>query len=456
MESNNYYDIAINGGKVCFFNPDHFDDCNIGIKDGKICAITRKAIRANKIIEVKNKIVAPGFIDFHSHVDGKLYSGECMVLHGATTTIGGERGFNSGIMRKLHENGFVINQGNYVSHSFLLRKAVGIHNPYSCANKIEIRFMMELAEEFFRNGAFGIHFGLEFVPGTSIEEILLLASVAAKYGKPIIIHSRKDGKEALKSIKEVIEISRQTNAPIHILHLEYMVGYDGVMEKALEMLNNAIEKGADVSADTGLYDAFPTCIGSSILDEGWQRKYRQGTNYENLIISSGLFAGKKCTKMDFEYLRNMLPNTLVTAFVLDVEPIVHALKEPFIFVSTNGADGPHYIGAGHPETAGTFPRLIRKYVREDKVISLIEAIKKCTYNPSKRFGIKNKGCIKKGYDADLVIFDYDTIFDRADYINYGDPNEPPIGIEYVLVNGKIVVQNGSLSGEKNAGRVLNS
>ncbi len=449
-------DIAINGGMVCSFNPDCLQKRNIGIRNGKIVLISEEKINGTKEIDASGKIVAPGFIDFHSHVDGKQFSGECMVRQGATTTIGGERNFDGIRVRQIFERGFIMNQGYYISHSFSLRKAVGIDNPYRAATEREQMMMRELAEEFFINGAFGIHFGLEFVPGTSKEEIVSLSEVAEKYRKPIVVHSREDGRKALESLEEIIEIAQETGAAMHILHLEYMLGYNGVMKTALERMKKAIREGADISADTGVYAAFPACIGSSIFDDGWREKYRKGTDYDSLVISSGAYAGEPCTKENFDYLRKMLPNTLVTAFVLDKDTIAEALREPFVYVSTNGADGPHYEGAGHPETSGTFPRLMKQYVRENKTLELTEAIKKCTYLPAVRFGIEKRGNIKIGYYGDIVIFDFDRIEDRAYFMGAGNPNMAPEGISSVLVNGQVVVDHGQLEYGMQPGLYLNT
>lgn len=448
-------DIAINGGTVCSFAPDIMEKKNIGISNGKIAAVSKRKIEGKVVIDATGKTIAPGFIDFHSHVDGRQFSGECMARQGATTTIGGERNFDGIRVRQIAERGFILNQGYYISHSFTLRKAVGIKDPYRKATYRERRMMEELAEEFLRNGAFGIHFGLEFVPGTGKEELVSLAAVAKKYRKPIVVHSREDGRKALKYLKEIIEIAKETGVAVHILHLEYMVGYENAMETALVMLKKAMKEGADISVDAGVYGAFPACIGSSIFDDGWREKYREGTGYDSLVISSGVYAGKRCTKEYFEYLRKMLPNTLVTAFVLDENTISKALKESFVYVSTNGADGSHYEGAGHPETAGTFPRLIKKYVREEGLLSLTEAIKKCTYLPAKRFGIENKGNMVKGYDGDIVIFDCNKIADRAEFMGVGDPNCPPAGIDYVIVNGQITVRGGMIESGVQAGKFLN-
>ena len=131
-----------------------------------------------------------------------------------------------------------------------------------------------------------------------------------------------------------------------------------------------------------------------------------------------------------------------------------ALKKDYIYVSTNAADGPHYPGIGAPEVAGTYPRLLGKYVRENRTLPLIEALRKITILPARRFGIDNVGEIKQGMNADIVIFDPDTIDDRADFIGRGRPDLPPVGIDYVIVNGEIVVDHGELTENTKAGRLI--
>lgn len=313
--------------------------------------------------------------------------------------------------------------------------------------------MENLAERFMENGAFGITFGLEFAPGTSSYEIVNLAKIAKKYNRMMTVHLRKDGLEALQYFEEIIKTAEITGVRIHILQLMYMVGIGGAMEKGLSLIEEAIGKGLDITADSGVYDAYSACIGTSIFDPGWEQEYGDYC-VNDLLISSGFYMGEYCTPQLFDYLRKEFPSTLVTAFVCDSDAIITAMKKPYVYISTNAADGPHYPEMGAPEVSGTFPRLIGRYVRDKQALSFLEAIKKITILPAKRFGIEGKGCIMEDMDADLVIFDYKKIIDNAEHMGQGLPDSPPEGIKYVFVNGKIVVEGNKLTDKLHAGKLL--
>lgn len=449
-----FYDIVINNGCIIDPKEELITNTNIGVKNGKIKTLSKERLSGTKEINAKNMIISPGFIDFCSHVDGNLYSGCCIARQGGTTTIGGYRNFDGKAIKKIAEEGFIINHGFCISHSFTLRIASGIENPYRPATKKEIKTMAYLAEKFIEYGALGIHFGLEFFPGTSKDEIINIARISKKYNCLILIHMRKDGLEALDYFDDILITAKKTEAPIHILKLMYMVGIGNAMDPTLEMIDLAREQGFDITADSGIYDAFPACLGSCIFDPGWENEYR--CSYDKLLISSGIYAGNYCNKELFHKLRNDFPDTLVTAFVCNYNDIPKILRKPYIYISTDAAHGPHYPGIGHPETSGTFPKLIGYYSKEKNLINLLEALKKITILPAKRFGLKQKGWIGIGSDADLVIFDYSKIIDKAEYINSGNPNASPEGIEYVIVNGEIVVEKGITYDYRRPGRLLNN
>jgi len=442
------YHTVIKNGTVISFDPDIEENFNIGIEDGKICCITKEEITGETEIDARSKYVAPGFIDFHSHVNGRIFSAECLARQGATTTIGGERNFDASIIRKIETEGFLINHGFYISYSFTLRKAVGLQDPSQKASRKQIDDMIALAERFFEFGVLGIHFGLEYAPGTSEEELVDLLTLAQKYNKIAMVHLRKDGYESIESLDEIIRVAKKTGAAINILHLMYTAGLEGLMDDFLNRVQAAREDGCDITVDTGVFAAYPTFSGSSCLGEDWGRGYGEGIGEDRLMVSSGIYAGQRCDKGLFQYLRKEFPTTLITAFVYDEKQIEHALKPSFVYVSTNAAYGPHYEKIGHPETAGTYPRLVGEYVRSRKVLTLHDAIWKISYGPAQRIGIKNKGNIQVGMDADITIFDFDKIDAFSDYVGYGNPNEMPAGIEYVIVNGNIIVKDNEICADK--------
>lgn len=458
MSTAEKFDLVIKNGHVITFDPPKIlKKYNIGIKSGKNEKITKSALEGEKEIDAKGRYVSPGFIDFHSHVAGQLFSAECVVRQGVTTTIGGERNFNGKLIKDVVENGFLLNQGFYVSHSFTLRRAAGCTNVYYPASHSEIMDMKELAGKFLESGAFGIHFGLEYVPGTSREELIQLCQVAKEYDRPVLIHTRGDASIALEQFDEIEELALGVGAAIHLLHITYQIGYTGVMDEGLKRIEKIIKDGGNITADAGLYAAFPNCIGSSILDRDWIQRYKEvdpAFSEERVLLSSGIYAGERCTPEKFKFIRDNYPATLVAIFACDEREIEKAIVKPYVFISSNAADGPHYEDVGHPETAGTFPKLIRKYVREKNTLTLLDAIYKITAGPAKRFGLAGKGNIRKGYDADIVIFSYDDIKDRADYPGNGDPNATPEGIDFVIVKGDVVCENNIFTGKYNSGTFL--
>lgn len=454
------FDLVIDGGKIVDFevqsDKDAFPVKHVGIKAGKIKKISSNPLRGLARINAEGKIVSPGFIDFDSHVCGNPYSGACLVKQGGTTTLGGLRHINGTVVKDIEENGFVVNQGYFISHSFSLREAAGITNIYKGANKSQVQMMSDLAARFLEYGAFGIFFGLEFVPGTSLGEMIALSSVAKQYDKVAVFHIRKDGLEGIHYLEEIYNTGRQSGAKIHLVQLSNNIGVgETVMEKGLKSIDMAIGTGLDITADSGVYEAFSACIGTSIFDPGWEAGY-ENCSVTDLLITSGPYMGKYCTKDLFQYLRKEYPETLVNAFVGNDNSISMPMKKKYVYISTNAADGPHYPGMGAPEVSGAFPRFIGRYVREKKVLSLRDALAKITILPAKRFGIPHKGELKEGKDADLVIFEYEKIKDTAKYVGQGSPDTAPEGISHVVVNGQVVVEGGRLTGILKAGKLIKS
>lgn len=452
------YDLVVKDGNVITFLDGHgkmLKGMNIGINGDKVIIVTKQPITGSVELDAKGKCVSPGFIDFHSHVNGRRFSAKCLLQQGVTTTIGGERNFDAGIIKCIEDRGFLINHGFYISYSFTLRRAVGIKDPTQRASSSEIKNMIKLEERFFEFGALGIHIGLEYVPGTYEDELIEILKVAKKYNRVAMIHLRRDGYDAIESLEEVIRAAKVTGAAVNILHVMYTAGFEKLIDDFIERIDIARKEGCDITADSGVYAAYPTFSGSMIWDDNWFRKYKEGVSEANLLVSSGIHVGEFCDKALFDHLRHHFPATLITAFIYEEDQIAHAIRPSWMMISSNAAYGPHLEGVGHPEGAGTFAKLLGEYVREKGVLSLFDALKKITYLPAQRFGLTGKGNIQSGMDADLTVFDIETVCANSDYVSIADPNEPPDGIDAVIVNGHIVLQKKQLcNGVENFGRLI--
>ena len=246
----------------------------------------------------------------------------------------------------------------------------------------------------------------------------------------------------------------KTGARIHISHLAYQFGvYPEVMEMALIMISNAVRKGLPLMCDSGMYEAFATFIQSAVFDEGWNERYN--CRLSDLMISSGKYVGQRCTREIYDYVRKeeSESETVGTAFVGVLPDLGLAIKQPFTMISTDAGLGDK-PGSGHPQDAGTFPRVFQKLVREQGVLTMMEAVKKSTWLPAQQMRLKNKGWIGIGADADIVVFDPRTIRDNADYVGIGQPDAQPTGVEYVIVNGVAIISDSVVQEGKLPGKIL--
>lgn len=453
------YDITICGGTIIDPRTEIQTVANIGIKDGKIAIVTREKITGKKEIPAAGMVVCPGFIDIHSHLNFPLYPAWLSAKQGITTCLSGNCGINKqmpikDLLSEIEAQGYPINFATLVGHSWTLRELVGITDPHATATTEQTAEMVQLAKQALEEGAFGISFGLEYAPGVNEAEILPLVQLAAKYDKLAPIHIRTDALNFAIGLREAISLMEQTGARIHISHLAYQFGvHPEVTEMALVMISNAIKRGMPLMCDSGMYEAFATFIQSAVFEEGWHERYN--CRLSDLIVSSGKYLGQRCTPEIYNCVRTEASesDTIGTAFVGVLPDLALAIKQPYTMISTDAGlvDNP---GDGHPQDAGTFPRVFQKLVREQGVLTMMEAVKKSTWLPAQRMKLINKGWIGTGADADIVVFDPKTIADNADYVGIGKPDAQPTGIEYVIVNGVAIISESIAHEDILPGKVL--
>lgn len=449
------YDIKILNATYYDYDKKEYFTHDIGIKNGKIESIGKSQIGAKHEIDAKGYITSPGFIDIHMHEErlGKydfeqeFYIGERMLNMGVTTAIGGNCGLSLhdpvDFMDKVKSHGAPVNYGLQIGYN-TLRESYGLGNFDKTPDSVQEQ-ILEDVKKLINLGVKGISFGIEYSPAIHFEEMVKVTGLLDPNKHMVSAHYRADTVDSKASVEEIINISRITGIPAQVSHIGSCSGY-GQMEDSLESIEKARQEGLNITADCYPYHAFCTFIGSEVFAEGCIEKWQSG--YEDILLTEPPYKNVHCDQAIFNKVRKDYPQMLAVAFVMKEEEIATALKAPFVMVASDEL----YNGdKGHPRGAGTFPRVLGKYVREENILDLEDALYKMTKFPAEKLQLKTKGQIKLGYDADITIFDPDEIIDQADFIK--DPTAPPIGIEHVIVNGVLGICDGKRT-KSNAGQYI--
>lgn len=433
--------IVINNGLVIDPKNSINDYLNLEITDGKISKISKDKLVGDYEIDATNLCVTPGFIDIHMHEDimkdGKIQIDifERMLKMGVTTAIGGNCGIgpnNIGEYLKEYEKNPLINFKMLLPHK-ILRDYIGAEDRYTSLSSDEIEKMYRYGEKLIKeNNLLGISFGIEYIPGINREELVNLAKLGEN--KIIAVHLRKDGDDIIESCEEFFEIAKYINSHFQISHIGSMAGY-GQMRKFLNYIQNKIDNGLDIGCDCYPYTAFSTHIGSAVFDDGYIESH--GGDYSRLEVLDGKYKGQRCTKEIFNYLRKNSPDTLVAGHLMIDEDIKIAFQDKNVVVASDGLLSES--GNGHPRAVGTFPKFLRKYVLDDKILNLSEGVAKITNQPADFYGLK-AGTLSIGANGDITIFSLDELKDNATF----DKLTSPSGIKYVLVNGSIALKDGEI------------
>lgn len=437
-------DMKIINGKILDLEGKQLIEAELGIRGGKIDAIGSIEEEAKTVLDAKGAIVSPGFIDIHMHeeelelTEGGLDIALPMLQMGVTTAVTGNCGNNrqdfQEMKKLIEERGNPVHYMSYVGHNSMRAKA-GNTSTREASTPEQIEKMREMVNQAVEDGAIGVSFGFEYCPGTSMEEIVgVCEDIKGRQDLLLSAHYRYDADRAPEALDEMALISKLTDIPFQIAHISSLSAF-GNMQQVLDAIDKYVEEGLDLMVDAYPYAAFSTRIGTEVFEEGCFERWNK--TYEDIILTEPPYENMRCTKEIFEDARKNHPQMLAVAEVMKEEEVVLAMQHPLVMVASDGIYRNH---KGHPRGAGTFPRFIGKYVRDEKIMDFYEGMYKITKMPAERLHLKTKGEVKVGYDADLTLFHYDTIIDRADFGSTSQ--DPPEGIEAVIVGGELALHQG--------------
>lgn len=422
---------------------------NLLLEDGRVVAVTQDVPQADRVIDASGRIVCPGFLDIHMHEDpvlpdGTLYRDpekaifRCMLRMGVTTAVAGNCGENkyhpADYLDIVDRDGAAVNVAMLAGHGWF-REQAGATDKYAPATEAQIDAMTDGIRESLARGCLGVSYGIRYIPGMDSEELRRTAESAQGANKIVAAHIRSDAEEVFDATREFLDACEPLHVPVEVSHIGSMAGF-GQMERFLTLVDWYRANGMQVQCDCYPYDAFSTGIGETTYDPGWLERYSCG--YDVVELAEGRYKGQRCTKETFEEMRRDHPEYMTICYVMQQEDVDLAFRHPGVLI---GSDGTLSAGQGHPRAAGAFPRVLGRYVREGK-LTMDDAIARMTALPARQLGLERKGTLRVGADADVVIFDPETILDRA---TFEDPLVSPVGIDYVLIGGKIALDHGTVT-----------
>jgi N-acyl-D-aspartate/D-glutamate deacylase len=441
------YDVVIVNGRV--MDPESGLDAvrSVGISGGKIRAVSTGVLKGKQVIDAKGLVIAPGFIDLHEHgQEPRNY--QFQAHDGVTTSLELEAGTDDvDEWYGAREGKSLINFGVSIGHIPVRMKVFHDPGPFLAtgdaarlaASAEELVSMTVLMQKGFQRGALAEGMGVNYTPAASHEEIVEMFRIAAKYGASVHVHLRYGGMKepmtGLAGLEEVIAAAAATGAPLHVVHITSM----GLKftPQLIDMVAGARKQGLDVTTECYPYTAGSTALQSAIFDPGWQES--MGISFHDIQWTE---TGERLTAETFEKYRKQ--GGIVVIHSIPEEAARTAVANPMVMIAS---DGMPLSGAKvHPRGQGTFSRVLGHYVREEKALDLMTALKKMTLMPAQRLEkhapvFKDKGRIRVGADADITVFDANTVIDKATYEN---PLQYSEGIRFVLVNGIPVVKDGQL------------
>ena len=499
-------DYIIRNGKLMDGTGNNWQLKNIAIVNNKIVAIGNLTNwKATKEIDAKGLIVAPGFIDVHAHIEGSEVKNPLatnFIYDGVTTVITGNCGGSADNMKTYFDYidslGVSINVAALMGHNNIRKQVMGTANRH--ATEEELQKMDAIAEKAMKEGAVGMSTGLIYIPGTfaPTDEVVRLAKVVSKNGGVYASHIRNEEDKVAEAVNEAIAIGREAKLPVEISHFKVNGQNNwGRSDETLNLVKNARLEGIDVTIDQYPYTASSTNLGillpdwvladgqDSILarlknstirtkvkahsidmitrrglkhfDYAYVANFKADTNYngKNIREINLLRGGKDNALAQAETIVQMmeLGGAQMVYHGMGDKDVKNIMAYPFNMAASDAGIAVVGVSRPHPRAYGTNARVLGKYVREEKVMSLEEAIRRMTSLPADKFNIKQRGLIKEGFIADIVVFDENEVTDMATFEN---PHQFSKGFKYIFVNGALTIDNGLHNGARKGLAIRNN
>ena len=446
---------------------------NVRVTGDRITAIGNLRPRhGEEVIEARGLVLAPGFIDLHNHSSNpdRDLDAVSQISQGITTILVGQDGSSglpiSDYLKHRRETPASLNMLTLVGHASV-RSRVMQQDYKRAARPEEIKQMADLVEQAMSEGAVGLSTGLEYEFGSysTTEEVIALARAAGKHGGIYVSHIRDESDHSSDSIREAIRIGEEGHLPVQISHIKLgSVAVWGKSVESVKLVEAAHKRGVDVTADCYPYDAWSSTITVLVLNKQYDDPISVGKGLADVGGPANVTITRCSAHQDYEgktleQIAAELGITPVAAYSKIVkdggagvvckamidDDIKRFYQQPWVMVASDGG-----IGMKHPRAAGTFPRVLGEFVRERHWLTLPEAVHKMTAAPAARLKLADRGTIKKGAFADLVLFDPARVKDRA---TFKDPAALAVGIEKVFVNGQLVWSDAKATGV-HPGKVL--
>ncbi|MEK6279037.1 MAG: D-aminoacylase [Acidobacteriota bacterium] len=491
------YDVVITNGRIIDGSGNPWFRADVGIRAGRIVRIGRiDPAEARTTIDAKNRIVAPGFIDVHTHVESLFNSpsAENFVRMGVTTLITGNCGTSTTDVAEFFGRAktkpIAVNIATLVGHGSVRQKVMKLENRAPTPD--ELKQMEAIVDQAMKDGAVGLSTGLIYVPGTyaRTDEIVDLARVVARHRGLYATHMRSEGEKVVDAIRESIQIGEQAGLPVDISHFKISSKkLWGQTPATLQLVRDARARGLSVTVDQYAYTASSTSLDSRMpswllaggreeakkrladeatrervvkeMKEGLKRSGFKDYSYamvashnadksfngKSIAEITQLVRKKKDVKSQIEQILAMYEagGAGMIYHGMSEDDVQRIMREPFTMIGSDSGVRRIDESVPHPRGYGNNARILGRYVRELKTISLEDAIRKMTSLPAQTFGFRDRGMVREGFAADLVIFDENTIADQATFVK---PHQFPTGIDYVMVNGEVVFAAGSMTASR--------